>query len=244
MVVGELQQSFLVDTKWLHKLLEVASPAHDDVVFLVGGGNGQLASALGHTSKVVTVEPDESIANYLYSLELYKNMVIHADPCCTLGDIPFDQILCVQPEHMHKDVLAGMLRVPFKQAVVLMPESLTAAFRGRDKVGTLLRAAFDVEVIQHVPKTAFSPMLDFSSVLVKIASTKKNDLVAASLRLMMLEAGTMRGLLTRSCREFFGYTLADAQEAVRLLPADLLKKRFWDVGEEDFKRVHEWLRLG
>lgn len=244
MVVGELQQSFLVDTRWLHKLLDLAAPSRDDVVFLVGGGNGQLASALGSASRVVTVEPDESIANYLYSLEIYKNMVIHADPGLTLGDIPFDQLLCLQPEHVHEGMLAGMLRVPFRQAVMLVPEPVTASFRSRDMLGTLLRAAFDVEVLQRVPKNAFSPMLEHPSSLVRITPSSKSEPVSAALRLMMREVGTMRGLLTRSCREFFGYTLADAQEAVRLLDAELLKKRFWELSEEEFKAVHAWLRLG
>ena len=54
----------------------------------------------------------------------------------------------------------------------------------------------------------------------------------------------MRGLLTRSCREFFGYTLAEAQEAVRMFEQALLKKRFWELSEEEFKSVYDWLKLG
>lgn len=65
-----------------------------------------------------------------------------------------------------------------------------------------------------------------------------------TLRLLLKEAGTMRGLLTRSCREFFGYTLAEAQEAVRLLDQELLRKRFWEVSEDEFREMYDWLRQG
>jgi len=80
--------------------------------------------------------------------------------------------------------------------------------------------------------------------LVSIVPKKEPDSVSLSLQLLLREAGTMRGLLTRSCREYFGYNLAEAQEAVRMLPPELLKKRFWDVGDADFKKVHGWLKLG
>jgi 16S rRNA A1518/A1519 N6-dimethyltransferase RsmA/KsgA/DIM1 with predicted DNA glycosylase/AP lyase activity len=244
MVSEGAQQSFLMETKWLNRFLDVAKTSHDDVVFLVGGGNGQLAAALEHTSRVVTVEPDESIANYLYSLELYKNMVINAEPSLVLGDIPFDHLLCLQPELMHEGVLAGMLKISFKRAALLVPEPLLAVFNARHKLGTLLRAAYAIDVGAVVPKSAFSPALEFPSVLVSLVPLETKNPVSLSLQLLMHEAGTMRGLLTRSCREYFGYTLADAQGAVRVLDSDVLKKHFWELSDDDFKDVCAWLRQG
>ncbi|MBN1275600.1 hypothetical protein JXA12_04910 [Candidatus Woesearchaeota archaeon] len=243
-MVGEEEQSFLMDTRWLQKVIELASPGHHDVLFLIGGGNGQLASSLGDASRIVTVEPDESIANYLYSLELYHTTVLHADPCLVLGDVPFDKLLCLQPRHLDENILSSMLRVPFSQAVLVMPDSLLQAFRRRDRLGALLRASYDTNVLHAIPRNAFSPTLPYASSLVELRPVSKKDPVASSLRLLLREAGTMRGLLTRSCREFFRYTLAEAQEAVRLLPQDLLKKRFWELSEDEFKDVHEWLKLG
>jgi len=243
-MVGVVDQSFLMDTRWLQKVVDLAAPEHQDVLFLIGGGNGQLASSLGSASKIVTVEPDESIANYLYSLELYHTMVMHAEPRLVLGDVPFDKLLCLQPGHLDEDMLLRMVRIPFSQAVMVMPDDLLPSFKRRDRLGTLLRASYDLEVLQSVPKNAFSPSLGYASSLVQLSPMRKRDPVASSLRLLLQEAGTMRGLLTRSCREFFGYTLADAQEAVRLLPQDVLKKRFWELDEEEFKSVHDWLKLG
>ncbi|MBD3209695.1 hypothetical protein GF367_04765 [Candidatus Woesearchaeota archaeon] len=243
-MVGVAQQSFLVDTKWLSKVVALAEPSRHEVFFIVGGGDGLVASTLGKAARIVTVEPDESVANYLYSLELFRNMVIHAEPRLVLADIPFDKLVCLQPEHLHEGFLSSLLRVPFSQAVMVMPDELLKSFRTRDMLGTLLRAAYDVDVVQSVPKNAFCPALPCASSLVSVVPTGRRDPVAASLRLLMQEAGTMRGLLTRSCREFFDYTLVDAQEAVRMLPAALLKKRFWELSEDEFKEVHDWLKLG
>lgn len=243
-MVGVGVQCFLSDGRWVQKLLALADPSREDVVFLIGGGNGQLAAALGSASRIVTVEPDETIANYLYSLELHKNDVIHAEPRLVLGDVPFDQVLCLHPWHLTEEVLAGLLKVPFRQAVLVMPNDVISAFKRRDSFGTLLRASFDVEVMQSVPKNAFSPNLEFASSLVRLAPSSRNDGVSKSLRLLLKEAGTMRGLLTRSCREYFDYTLAEAQEAVKLLDKDMLRKRFWEVSEDEFRAVYEWLRQG
>ena len=243
-MVGVVAQSFLSDGRWVRKVVDLAAPSREDVVFLIGGGNGQLAAALGTASKIVTVEPDEAIANYLYSLELVKNDVINAEPRLVLGDIPFDQVLCLHPWHLTEEVLAGLLKVPFQQAVLVMPDNVVGAFNRRDSFGTLLRATFDVTVIQSVPKNAFSPSLEFPSSMVQLSPSSRKDGVSQSLRLLLTEAGTMRGLLTRSCREFFGYTLAEAQEAVRLFDQELLRKRFWEVTESEFHKVYDWLKQG
>ncbi|MFP4524436.1 MAG: hypothetical protein ACLFO2_03970 [Candidatus Woesearchaeota archaeon] len=244
-MVGVSEQAFLVDSRWIERSLELAGPAREDVVFLLGGGNGQVASALGEgVSRVVTVEPDQAIANYLYSLELYRNLVVQAPPHLVLGDMGFDKLLCLQPSMVDESVLEGMLSVPFSRAVLMMSDDVAGAFRRRDMLGTLLRAAFDHEVVRSVPKNAFSPALPFPASLVVVSPASDSDPVKRSLRLLLSEAGTMRGLLTRSCREFFGYTLAEAQEAVKLLDKDLLRKRFSEVSEEEFQQVYEWLKLG
>lgn len=242
--MGVGAQAFLSDGRWVQKLIDIASPSREDVVFLIGGGNGQLASTLGGSSRVVMVEPDEAIANYLYSLEIHKTDVIHAEPRLVLGDIPFDQVLCLHPWHLTEEVLAGLLKIPFSRAALVMPDEVIAAFKRRDSFGTLLRATFDLEVLQSVPKNAFSPNLDFSSSLVRLLPSSRVDGVSQSLRLLLKEAGTMRGLLTRSCREFFDYTLAEAQDAVKLLDKDMLRKRFWEVTEDEFRDVYEWLKQG
>jgi len=203
-------------------MVEASTCARHETVFIIGGGNGLLPSTLADACRLVTVEPDQGIANYLYTLGLYHDTVIHAEPHLVLGDVEFDKLLCLQPEHVDERLLASMLRVPFSQSVLVAPDELLGAFRARNQLGILLRASFDLEVIKSVPKNAYSPELDFPVSLVSLSPKKDADAVALSLQLLLREAGTMRGLLTRSCREFFDYTLADAQEAVRLLPADLL----------------------
>lgn len=237
-------RSFLVETKWLAKALEAASCKHGEVIFVAGGGDGQLPSLLSEVCHTVAVEPDEALANYLYSLGLFRTTVINAQPHLVLGDAPFNKLLCMQPSLLDSRFLESMLQVSFDQAVLIVPDDLLGHFRARDRLGCLLRASFDVEVLRAVPKAAYAPALAFPASLIRLSPTVKNDPVAASLRLILQEAGTMRGLLTRSCREFFGYTLAEAQEAVRLLDQSLLKKRFWEVSDDEFKAVHEWLRLG
>jgi 16S rRNA A1518/A1519 N6-dimethyltransferase RsmA/KsgA/DIM1 with predicted DNA glycosylase/AP lyase activity len=237
-----LRPSFLVDCRWLCRVVELAEPSYHEVFFVIGGGSGELSGLLSQSSKIVTVEPDESIANYLYSLELFRTEVINAEPHMVLGDVPFDKVLCVQPELVNEYMLRSLLRVPFQKAVIVAPDEVLAAFRGRNMLGSLLRASYDLAETKAVPKNAFSPFLEEPCSLVVLAPAARKDPVAASLRLLLREAGTMRGLLTRSCREYFSYTLAEAQDATKKLSLDLLRKRFWDVSEEEFRKVQEWLK--
>lgn len=242
--MGEDEHAFVVDSRLITRVTELANCGSDEVVFVLGGGTGQLTSSLGCASRIITVEPDRSIANYLYSLELYHNTVVTAQPHMVLSDIPFDKLICLQPHKVHLQLLDALLRVPFSQGVLVAPDELLGAFRARDRLGVLLRASLDLEIIKSVPKTAYSPVLSFPVSLVSLTPTKLKDPISLSLQLLLREAGTMRGLLTRSCREYFAYTLAEAQEAVRLLDKELLKKRFWEIDDAEFKAVHEWLKLG
>lgn len=237
-------QSFLVDSRWLHKAVDVSGCNSQDCVFMMGADNGQLASMLSNSRSILLVEPDESIVQYLYSLELNHTTIINSSPQMVMGDEPFDKLLCMQPSLMSKDILESMIRVPFSKAVLVMPTDLVGSFRARDRLGTLLRANFDVEVINNVPMTAYAPKLETPAALVQVIPKNDGGSVNEALRLLTREAGTMRGLLTRSCREFFGYNLADAQEAVRMLDSVMLRKRFWELSEEEFKDVADWLRMG
>jgi len=237
-------QSFLVEPRWLTKALEAARCCSDEVVFVVGGGNGQLASLLSDTCRVMLVEPDEYISRYLYTLELYHTMVINAQPHLVLADVPFDKIISLQPGLIEADFLQNMLRVDFKHAVIMLPDDVISRFRARDRLGVLLRARYDMKQGTRVPMNVFSPPLSSPAHLVELKPKEEPDLVAQSVQLLVRESGTMRGLLTRSCREFFGYTLAEAQEAVRMLDPLMLRKRFWDLSEDEFSTVFKWLKLG
>lgn len=238
------EQSFLMDGRFVAKMVEASSCARHETVFIIGGGNGLLPSTLADACRLVTVEPDQGIANYLYTLGLYHDTVIHAQPHLVLGDVEFDKLLCLQPEHVDERLLSSMLRVPFSQAVLMMPDDVAGAFRSRNRLGTLLRASYDVRHVVKVPKGAFSPALSFPCAMVSLRPSADTNPVDAALRLLVREAGTMRGLLTRSCREFFGYTLVEAQAAVRMFDQSFLKKRFWDLDEKEFKDVYAWLKLG
>ncbi len=236
-------QSFLIDSRWLQKATDLLEMKQEEVIFVIGGGNGQLASLLSDRSRVLLVEPDRSIAQYLSSLGLYRTMVINSDPVLVLRDMPFDRMISLNPNMIDVSLLKGLLILPIKKAVFVMPESLMSAVRSRNMLGTLLRARYKFDIQQHVPTTCFSPRLKEKCSLVTFTEQKGGGNVAAALRLLVKEAGTMRGLLTRSCRQFFGYTLAEAQEAVRMLDTSTLKKRFFELDEKEFKEIYDWLKL-
>ncbi len=241
MVGGE--RSFLIDGKLLGKVTDLADSKREDVAYVIGAGNGQLAGTLCEQCRIIVVEPDDGIASYVESLYLYKTMVIRADPLLVLGDLPFDRLLSLQPELVSVELMEAMLRISFQKAALVMPDEVFAATRTRNRLGTLFRACFNFKIEQSVHKTSFSPPLPMKCSLISIVPKKGNN-VDQSLQLLAREVGTMRGLLTRSCREFFGYTLADAQSAVRMIDISILKNRFWNLSEEEFKVVYDWLKLG
>ncbi len=238
-------QSFLIDNRFLKKSFDLLSPKQEDVIFVVGGGNGQLPSFLSDSFRLIVVEPDPSIAHYLDSLSLRRTIVINSDPVLVIRDMAFDRIISLNPYLVDVSFLKSLLIVLVKKAVFFLPEYLLSFFRSRSMHAFLLRANYDVVVHQQVPSNAFSPRLKNKVFIVSLSEKSSGGgPVADSLRLLVREAGTVRGLLTRACRQFFGYSLAEAQEAVRLLPPQLLRKRFYEVSEDEFKEIYDWLKLG
>lgn len=238
------EQHFLIDSKVLRKFTSAIESKPEDVLYLAGADNGQLASDLCQSSRLIVVEQDENIASYLDSLGLYRTMVIRSEPLLVLNDMPFDIILSIQPSLLSKEFLEALLRINFRKAVLIMPEILHTAFKSRTKLGILLRACFDITTPIRVPKSAYSPPLNEASCFAIITPSKNMDPVSKSLRLLIKEAGSMRGLLTRSCREYFNYTLKDAQTEVKHFDKALLKKRFYQLTDKEFKDIHKWLKLG
>jgi 16S rRNA A1518/A1519 N6-dimethyltransferase RsmA/KsgA/DIM1 with predicted DNA glycosylase/AP lyase activity len=235
-----------VDPVLVEKSIELAGFSSSDSVFLASGDNGQLSGNLcSKCGNIVVAEPDRSLASYLTSLGLYRTLIIHAPPSLVLKDMPFNKLLALEPSFVDEHLLAGLLSIDVDHAVMIMDEQTLASFKSRNMLGTLLRASFNLDIVRRMPKSSFSPCLENNCHLVSLKRVSNSkDPIKNSLQLLMKEAGTVRGLLTRSCREYFGYTLAEAQEAVKMLDTKMLRKRFDELNESEFKDVHSWLKLG
>jgi 16S rRNA (adenine1518-N6/adenine1519-N6)-dimethyltransferase len=147
-----------------------------DVVLEVGAGLGFLTRLLSPRAKeVITVEIDKGLATALRTqLAGLKNVNLVEGDVLTSKIPHFDKVVSTPPYSISSPLLFWLLDRSFKIAVLTFQEEfarrLTAAVGSKDysrlTVTTYYRA--DVELLEHVPRTAFYPPPDVDSTVVRI----------------------------------------------------------------------------
>jgi 16S rRNA (adenine1518-N6/adenine1519-N6)-dimethyltransferase len=147
-----------------------------DVVLEIGTGLGFLTRLLSPRAKeVITVEIDKGLTSILRTqLAGLKNVNLVEGDVLTSTIPHFDKVVSTPPYSISSPLLFWLLDRSFKVTVLTFQEEfarrLTAAVGSRDysrlTVTTYYRA--DVELLEHVPRTAFYPPPDVDSTIVRI----------------------------------------------------------------------------
>jgi len=169
-------QNFAVDDSLLHSMIAHADLSGKDVVLEIGTGLGFLTRLLSPRAKeVITVEIDKGLTSILRTqLAGLKNVNLVEGDVLTSTIPHFDKVVSTPPYSISSPLLFWLLDRSFKVTVLTFQEEfarrLTAAVGSRDysrlTVTTYCRA--DVELLEHVPRTAFYPPPDVDSTIVRI----------------------------------------------------------------------------
>ncbi len=169
-------QNFAVDDSLLHSMIAYADVTVKDAVLEIGAGLGFLTRLLSPRAKeVITVEIDKELIPILHTqLSGLKNVNLVEGDVLTSNIQHFDKVVSTPPYSISSPLLFWLLDRSFKVAVLTFQEEfarrLTAAAGSKDysrlTVATYYRA--DVELLEHVPKTAFYPPPDVDSTIVRL----------------------------------------------------------------------------
>jgi len=171
----------MTDTSLLQRMISYAALNTEDVVLEVGAGLGFLTRLLSQGSKkVVAVEVDSKLFQLLReqfhdvgNIELIEGDILKVA-------IPsFHKVVSTPPYFISSSLLFWLLERPFDIAVLTFQkefaERLAAPVGSKDysrlTVSTYYRA--DVELLDHVPRTAFYPPPDVDSIVVRLKPKPK-----------------------------------------------------------------------
>ena len=169
-------QNFAVDDSLLRSMIAYADVRTKDVVLEIGAGLGFLTRLLSPVSKeVITVEIDRKLIPILRTqLAGLKNVNLIEGDVLASEIEHFDKVVSTPPYSISSPLLFWLLDKSFKVTVLTFQEEfarrLTAAVGTRDYSRLTVAAYYraDMELLEHVPRTAFYPPPDVDSTIVRL----------------------------------------------------------------------------
>lgn len=236
-----LGQNFLVDANIQRMIVDALEPTMDDEVMEIGPGQGALTRHLaGRVGRLILVELDDTLAARLQAeyAETPSVEVIHRDVMrVPLEEVSSDprrlKVIGNIPYNITTPILFGLLeRRPRPREIVLMVQKEVAerivAPHGSKTYGALavgVRSVADVERVMNVGRTAFRPMPDVESAVIRVVPHDPPRIPAedeASLRTLTRFAfGQRRKQFQRILRDAYGLTVEQVEVVARETGMDL-----------------------
>jgi dimethyladenosine transferase len=165
-------QHFLIDDRIIERILSYADIRPTETILEIGGGTGNLTRKLATKCRKLTViEADWQLAERLRTIPGVE--VIHGD-ALRIAFPPFDKTVSNLPYQISSQVTFKLLRCPFVCAVLMyqkeFAERMVAApgTKNYSRLTVCLSYKSQIEVLEHVPSTAFKPRPRVDSTIVKL----------------------------------------------------------------------------
>jgi 16S rRNA (adenine1518-N6/adenine1519-N6)-dimethyltransferase len=171
-------QYTLIDDQVLHRIIWYAHLQESDVVLEIGAGTGVLTEKLAeHSSWVIAIESDASLAGSLIGRFKGTNVeVVHGDALkLKFSQFPrFNKVVSNLPYSISSKITFKLLKHPFEEAILMyqyeFARRLAASHGSKDygKLSICVQYLADVELLEIVPQTAFSPQPGVRSAIVRL----------------------------------------------------------------------------
>lgn len=183
-----LGQNFLKSDEALQAIIEAAELNNDDIVLEIGPGRGALTAELIKTgAKVLAIEKDEALVAYLHdvfagksNLSLISGDILEFDPSRHgLSEGNFKLVANI-PYYITGEILRKFLSGPIQPSKMVLLVQKEVAERivaddGRHSILSLSVHAFgNPTFVATVPRTAFDPVPEVDSAIVRINNISRN----------------------------------------------------------------------
>jgi 16S rRNA (adenine1518-N6/adenine1519-N6)-dimethyltransferase len=194
----KLGQHFLNDRLAIERIVSFAEIKPDDRVLEIGPGTGILTTALAtQAGRVYAVEVDPDLAVALCG-RAPNVQVINAD-ALTVALPDYNKIVSNLPYQISSKISYRLLSRPFELAILMFQkefvERMTACPGSKDYGRLAMVAGFfcQIEVLESVPRTAFRPVPEVDSVLVRLRPREHQEVdTAVFMRLVETLFGNRR----------------------------------------------------
>ncbi|GEM_PF-2360755 len=164
-------QFFLIDSQILDKEAELLGLKEKDVVMDIGAGFGSLTVRLAQKCKVLAVDTDPKMCDFLRRIK--NTVAMNNDVIKILEEArrdnrtgAFNKVAGNIPYSRSQDILLELLRHPWERAVLCVQKEFAEKLLDRkEKICFLANDSCDVKIIMNVPKEKFYPEAVDSSII-------------------------------------------------------------------------------
>jgi len=226
-------QHFLTDKRVLGRIVEYGRLNSSDTVLEIGAGYGNLTEALANKAgRVIAVEADVKLAE---SLKKLKNVEVITGDALKIEFPPFNKVISNLPYSISSPVTFKLLGYKFDLGILMyqyeFARRMVALPDNKDysRLSIAVQYYADVEILETVPRTAFSTRPQVRSAIVKLTprpppyKVKDEDFF---MRFINAAFSQRRKKLRNAILNNAGLLgIKDREGILENLPADLIEKR-------------------
>ncbi len=165
-------QHFLIDERVLDRIIEYGRLNKQDTVLEIGAGYGNLTDKLARNSgKVIAVEVDAQLAA---SLNRWKNVEVIIADALKIEFPQFNKVISNLPYSISSPVTFKLLQYKFDFGILMyqheFAKRMVALPNSKDygRLSVTVQYYADVEILEVVPRTAFSTPPEVSSAITRL----------------------------------------------------------------------------
>ena len=242
-------QHFLIDKRILRRIVEYGKLNSSDTVLEIGAGYGNLTGELaGRAGKVIAIEADPEFAA---SLNRWENVEVVIGDALKVEFPLFNKVISNLPYSISSPVTFKLLRYKFDLGILMYQYEFAkriVALPGSEDYSRLSIAVqyyADVEILEAVPRSAFSTQPQVRSAIVKLAPRPPPYKVKDEEFFMKFIAAAFsqrRKKLRNAILNNAGLLgVKDIKRALEKLPADMVDKRAETIPPQDLARLADIL---
>jgi len=167
-------QHFLVDSNIIERIADWAELSSVDRVLEIGPGTGALTEALSkRAGHVVAIEVDPSLALALKGR--FPNVSVQRANALKAPFPPFNKVVSNLPYQISTSITLRLMRTPFDLAVLMYQKEFAERLfarphhEGYGRLSALAGYFFEGTIIEKVQRSAFRPMPQVDSVVVRLS---------------------------------------------------------------------------
>lgn len=236
-------QHFLIDEQVLDRIIEYGRLNSSDIVLEIGAGYGNLTQKLAKKAgKVIAVEVDKELASSLAGFERVEVMIGDAMEL----DFPhFNKVISNLPYSISSPVTFKLLQYKFDMGILMyqheFAKRLVALPGSRDygRLSITVQFHADVEILEVVPRRAFSTPPKVDSAIVRlIPRPPPYEVKDVDFFMDFITAAfsQRRKKLRNAISNNAGF-LGLRENALEKLPLDIIERRAETISPEDFAKL-------
>jgi len=169
-----MNKNFMVDKNLIKKICDYADLSVNDVVLEIGAGTGNLTEELSKRCKVIAIERDKNLVNFLINKFKNKNVEIIEGDALKISFPEFNKIVSNLPYSISRKITEKIFTHKFDLAVLVYQKEFGQKLVAKPKtkkykaISVIAQTGGNIEILNHIERKAFSPVPDVDSVIVKI----------------------------------------------------------------------------